>query len=141
MEDLAGRQHEAAREVRSARLCLLVVTLLQLAAELIFLYVLKLPNGLADAPAKYQTPALVFALAFFAVFATLWVLSKRWPKICLILALVLFWAIQLLASLEDASQLYKGILIKIIFSVLLIKGIRSASRGEALGKELGRVFE
>ena len=42
---------------------------------------------------------------------------------------------------DDPSQLYRGILIKIIFTVLLIKGIRSASRSEALSKELGKVFE
>jgi hypothetical protein len=144
MDDLAWKQAEMSRELKSARTWLLVVTLLQLAVGVVQLYVMKLPNGLADAPPELAWLKTKLTIATFvpaAIMGGLWLYSKQKPKLCLILALITFWTVHLWWMAQDSGNAYRGILIKILFTLALIKGIRSASRSEELSKELGKVFE
>ena len=145
MEDLAWKQAEMSRELKSARTWLIVVGIIQFVMDLLILHVLKMPTGLGDA----RDPALVsirneytiYAAVLFAAFVALWIFSKKKPKLCLILALVVFWGVHLWAMAQDPSNAYRGIIIKILFTAALIKGIKSASRSEELSRELGKVFE
>ena len=59
MDELTIRQEAAAQAVRSARICLLIVTLLMFVMDMAMLYIVKLPIGLADAPAEDKRLVLV----------------------------------------------------------------------------------
>lgn len=68
-------------------------------------------------------------------------LARVKPVLGCVLALVAFWGIQLYAAAQPGGSIAQGILVKILFTAALIKGIKSASRAEQLQSELGKVFE
>lgn len=75
---------------------------------------------------------LFFALAYFV---------PRAPRFCLGAGLVLFWLIQFVAAYGDWSQVYRGLIVKILFTMALWKGFQSASKAQSLSRDLARVFE
>jgi len=138
------KQAEMNKELRAARTWLIVVGFIMFVFDMILIYAIPVPNGLADAPPQYdslKTKLLFIDLGVLAAFIALWFFSKRKPKLCLILGLCLFWAIHIFNAIEDPSNIYKGIVIKVLFTLALIKGIKSAGRAEDLRAELGKVFE
>jgi hypothetical protein len=145
MEDLAWKQAEMTRELKSARTWLIVVGAIQFAMDLLILHVLQMPTGLGNATdpvlVDIRTRYTIYAAVLFAAFVGLWIYSKQKPKLCLILALVVFWGVHLWVIAQDPENAYRGIIIKVLFTMALIKGIKSASRSEELSKELGKVFE
>lgn len=143
MDDLDVKRLEMTRELRAARTWLLVVALLMFAFDMIFTLAVKMPSGLADAPAEYKNTTIGLAIFILACFLVLWFFSKLKPKLCLTIALLLYWVIQIggAAYSGDMSILYKGIIIKVLFTMALVKGIKSAGRAERLNEEIHRVFE
>lgn len=145
MEDLAWKRAEMSRELRAARTWLLVVACIGLGMDMLFLYVLKLPQGLGDATlpehVALRTKGTILSLILFGAFVALWIFSKQKPKLCLTLALVVFWGVHLWAMTQDPENAYRGIILKVLFTAALIKGIKSAGRSEELSRELGKVFE
>jgi hypothetical protein len=145
MEDLAWKQAEMTRELRTARIWLIVVGLIQFTFDMVQLHVLNMPTGLGDATdprlVAIRNEYTIYAAILLAVFIALWFFSKQKPKLCLILALVVFWGVHLYVIAQNPEAAKQGIIIKILFTAALIKGIKSASRSEELSKELGKVFE
>lgn len=138
------KQQEMNTELRRARTWLIVVGALMFAFDMILFYVVPMPTGLADIPPEFhslRTKYAIYSVILFAAFIGLWIFSKHKPKLCLILGLCLFWGVQLWGMTQDSSQIYKGLIIKILFTLALIRGIKSASRAEDLRAELGKVFE
>lgn len=79
--------------------------------------------------------------AILAAFLVLAALTPRAPRLCLILGLVVFWGIHLLNAALDPSTLAQGFLIKILFTLALVRGLKNANRAEVLRKEIAQVFE
>jgi hypothetical protein len=69
------------------------------------------------------------------IFLLLGYWSKKKPVAAIISGMVLFILVQLLSIFEDPSNIYKGIIIKIIIIGYLIKGMKSAFEAERIRKQ------
>jgi len=49
--------------------------------------------------------------------------------------------IQLAVAYSDWSQVFRGLIVKVLFTMALWKGFKSASRAQDLTRDLERVFE
>jgi hypothetical protein len=76
-----------------------------------------------------------------AFFIGMFILAKFKPVIGCVLALIGFWALALWAVDFDPTQLWRGIIVKILFTSALVRGIKSANRAQQLQTELGQIFE
>jgi len=118
-----------AREVRMARRWLIAVAVLTFAQQM--LYAFNLPPKVQS---KHQLYVIV-ACAQFAVFLGLWLLARRKPKHSLIVALVVFWVIQLLVIVMSPIEAVSGvfpIILRLGFTLALIGGISAAHRAEEM---------
>lgn len=76
-----------------------------------------------------------------AFFVGMFFLAKYKPVMGCVLALIGFWGVQLWAAAQEGGSITNGIVIKVLFTMALVRGIKSASRAEQLQSELGKVFE
>jgi len=129
---------EMNKELRRARGWLLGVGILMFVINMGMLYLSSM--GDAYSPTGKTLMALFLGVVL-AMFVALWWFAKRKPRLCLTLGLVLYWAIQLLAAFGDPKSLFSGIILKVAFTVILVKGIKSAGRVELLRDQLVNVFE
>ena len=132
------------KELRTARTWILAVGVIEAVVATIMFYV-QIPQG-ADPDLVAIASHIVWAVAggYLVIFFLLFLLAFKKPLLACVLALVAFWGIEIAAGAytgDVAAVLYKGILIKALFTMALIKGIQSAKRGEDLSAELGQVFE
>jgi hypothetical protein len=67
--------------------------------------------------------------------------TPRKPRLCLSLGLALFWTIQLIDAVIDPANLTRMPLLKIFFTIALIRGLKSASDAVKIDERLGEVFE
>jgi hypothetical protein len=119
-----------ARELRVARGWLIAVAVLTFAQQM--LYAFNLPPKLQGKQQLY----VIIACAQFAVFLGLWLLAHKKPKHSLILALVVFWVLQLgliVMSPLEASLGVFPIILRLAFTLALIGGI-SATRAEEMAR-------
>ena len=130
------KRAELTRQLRSARGWILAVGLLNFAVEMFVVYIWW--NGRID-PA-WRTRLLLYDTAILAYFMALWWCAQYRPVLCCILAVAGFWALQILIAIADQNTLAEGLVIKVLFTIALIKGIQSAVRAERLRRELDRVF-
>ena len=121
-------------ELRSARKWLLIVGILMFVVDMIILNI-----GRFDPAVK--NIAMLIDLGVLAIFVALWWFAKQKPRLCLGLGLAVFWGLQILNAIDDPSNLYKGIIIKVLFTVALVRGLKSANRAEDLRAKLANVFE
>jgi hypothetical protein len=136
MDDL-GKRALAAKELKNARNALLWVGLIMFVMDMIFIHAVygdRLPSDI-------KTRLTVLSAVLFAGFIALYVFSKQKPRLCLTLGLVLFWGIQLFNMAADPKSITQGIVLKVLFTMALVKGLRSAKNAEDLTAELQKVFE
>jgi hypothetical protein len=118
-----------ARELRVARGWLITVTVLTFAYQM--LYAFNLPPKLQGK----QQFAVIVALVQFAVFLGLWLLAREKPKQSLIVALIVFWVLQLavivMSPLEASLSIFSTVL-RLAFTLALIGGISAANRAEEM---------
>ena len=133
----ASKQAEMTKEIRTARSYLIGVGLLMVAMDLLFMYVLQ-KHQLTD---EVRNIALAIDGVVLVVFITLGVFVHKKPRLCMITGLVLFWVIQLASAYDNPKALTQGIIVKILFTMALWKGLQSASRAQVLRRDLEKVFE
>jgi hypothetical protein len=131
------KQAELTKELKSARNYLFVVGLLMFAVDMLFIHVLQ-KDQLTP---KFKNVVTAIDIAVLAAFVTLGLFVHKRPRLCLIAGLVLFWVIQLAGAYDNPKALTQGILLKVLFTMALVKGLRSAGRAQVLSRELGEVFE
>ena len=129
---------EMNKELRRARGWLLAVGILMLILNLVGVYATKDSDAM---PAAAKAIGALISGVIFAAFLALWWFAKRKPKLCLTLGLVLYWGLQIWNAFYDPSTLYQGIILKILFTGALVKGIQSAGRAEVLHEQVVKVFE
>jgi peptidoglycan/LPS O-acetylase OafA/YrhL len=128
---------EMNKELRRARGWLLGVGILMFLYDMVMVH---LGHGAAFTSTRKAVVTAVDAV-ILAIFVGLWWFAKRKPRLCLTLGLVLFWALQLVNAWGDPKTLFGGFILKIVFTVALVKGIRTAGRVELLRDQLVNVFE
>lgn len=70
-----------------------------------------------------------------AIFLALASWSKKKPAAAIISGLVLYVLVQLIAIIEDPANIVKGIILKVIIIIYLIKGMQSALEAEKIKKQ------
>jgi hypothetical protein len=131
-----AKQAELTAELRKARGWLLAVGIIIFLMSALIVYAIY-PDRLPDSE---KSRIMILGGIQLAIYFGLWLYAKTQAKVACVLGLVVFWGFVLYNASIDPSSLYKGILIKILFTVALINGLRSASRAETLRKELSEVF-
>lgn len=132
------KRAEMTKELRSARNHLIIVGILMFLADVVLIQYLQREYFGADVRKilfciDVLILGLFFALAYYV---------PRKPRLCLIAGLVLFWIIQVAGAYGDPKALFtKGIIVKVLFTMALWKGLQSASRAQSLKRDLERVFE
>ena len=132
-------KEELSQELRRARGWILAVGIIMFVVDTVIIQVVQ---GDHIAP-MWKTRFLIADTAILAYFVTLWWFAKKYPKPCCMLALVGYWGLQLGVAAwvgDFASVFTQGILIKILFTVALIRGLKSATRATYLKEELEKVF-
>jgi len=94
-----------------------------------------------DIAADAKLLVLVIDGLLLGFYAAMYVVAKTRPLGACIAALCVFWGLNLVVAIWDPSSLISGILVKILFTVALIRGIKSASRASSLQKELAEIFD
>jgi len=130
------KQLEMTQELSKARKWILGVGLVMFIFDMIMLHAVygdRLPSAVKSRYTMYSGVVLAF-------FIGMWVFAKFRPVMACVLALCGFWALHLYLATQDGTSLFQGILLKILFTLALIRGIKSANRAEQLKKELSQVF-
>jgi hypothetical protein len=145
MED-AGKRQELTQELRRARFWILGVGIMMFVFDQIMFQVeVSKYNASGPIVDELRNKILLIDGILLAFFVGMFFLARVKPVLGCVLALVAFWGIQIYAasaSGEDFGKaIVQGILVKILFTLALVKGIKSASRAEQLQSELGKVFE
>lgn len=78
---------------------------------------------------------MITNLILAAVFLALGGWAKNKPVVALISGLVLFILVQLISIIEDPTNIVRGIIIKALVIVYLVKGLQSAIEAEKIKKE------
>jgi len=127
---------EMTRELRWARGWILGVGAVMLGFNLVSLYVV---NG-ALLPDDVKARAATYVLGIFLFFLAMWLLAGRRPVLACVLALLGFWALSVYITVQDGSSILQGIMMKVLFTLALIRGIVNANRAEQLKRELAQLF-
>ncbi|RYG44198.1 MAG: hypothetical protein EOO01_19965 [Chitinophagaceae bacterium] len=120
---------ESLHKIKQARNWLFAIAAIQLGVA-IYEYAITEDQFLAVFAAGLDT---AIALLFFG----LALLTRKKPLTALWTALITYVAIMLLLSINDPMNLVRGIPMKILFIVGLVKGLRAAREAENL-RRLGR---
>jgi hypothetical protein len=130
---------EMTAELRRARGWILAVGIIMFVVDTVLIQVVQKDQ----IPDIWRTRFLVFDVVVLGYFVTLFFVAKSQPKLACVLALVGYWGLQIGVAVwvGDVKALFtQGILIKILFTAALIKGLQSANRATMLKSELERVF-
>jgi hypothetical protein len=133
-------KEEMTVELRRARTWILAVGIIMFSVDMFMTY--SVNSRLI--PDYWKTRILIIDLVVLGYFVTCWIIAGSKPKLACILALVGFWGMHIAISMwaNDMSLLFKnGPLMKILFTLALVRGLKSAQRAEELQKQLAQVFE
>jgi hypothetical protein len=128
------KQVEMTTELRRARGWILGVGTVMLVYNLVAIHVVN-----AQLPGEIKTRATAYVLGIFMFLLAMWWLAGRRPVLACVLALLGFWGLALYMTM-DGSSILQGIVMKVLFTLALIRGIKSANRAEQLKRELAQVF-
>jgi hypothetical protein len=127
---------ECTRELRKARTCILLVGIANFVIELFVLYVIWADR--VDPTWRLQLTIIdASILAFFVVLA---VLVRRWPVPSCVVALAGFWTGHIYLAIQQPSTLEQMFVLKVLYTIVLLKGIQSAVRAQRLQRAIQRVF-
>jgi hypothetical protein len=132
-------KQEMTQELKRARGWILAVGLIMAISDTVMV---RFVHG-NDYTDKAKNLALIIDVVIVAIFALLALAMSKWPRGAALAALVTFWGLQVLgAALSGnfAEGMVQGILIKILFTVALVRGYKSASRAGYLKSTLEQVF-
>ncbi len=104
------------------------------AAAVLFINLLVLA---ATAPNGYEYLWIDLGVwgIFIAGFIALALYTKKKPYTAIVGAMILYALYILLNALLDVSTLYKGIIMKIIIIVLLVKGVNNAKQAQSMKEQ------
>jgi peptidoglycan/LPS O-acetylase OafA/YrhL len=131
------RELELTAEIRKARTWILVVGLLMFTIDMVLVYGLQAD----ELPDEAKNLVLVIDVGILGFFVGMWALAKRRPYLACVLALGGFWAIHLVLAFFDGTSLFQGLILKILFTLALVRGIKAASRAEDIKRDLAQIFD
>ena len=92
-----------------------------------------------NSPAEYEYLWLDFLIwgVFIVALVAMALWTKKKPYYAIIGALIIYGAFILLNALLDITTIYKGIIMKVVIIVLLVKGLNDAKSAQEMKKLLG----
>lgn len=140
--DVAARRAELTAEVQRARNWILAVGILLFTFDMFMMWAgnPQLANNDALRGLKYRLS--LFDGGVLLAFVTLWWFAQVRPRLCCVIALILYWGLMIAVAAisKDLSNLFQGILVKILFTMALIRAIKNATNAEKLRADLAQVF-
>ena len=134
------KHREMTAELRRARGWILGVGLVMFGFGMIAIYGVNRDVLPEDVKAR----AAMILLGILAFFVAMFFVSWWRPVLACVLALCGFWALHVYFAAQDGASIVdavvEGIFMKVLFTIALIQGIKSANRAERLKQELSRVF-
>jgi len=134
------KQLEMTKELRRARSWILGVGIVMFVVDMVMIHAVYGDR----LPAEYKTRITTYSAVVFAYFIGMWLLARSRPVLACVLALCGFWILQIYVASQNgaslAEGLLQGIVLKVLFTLALLRGIKSANRAEQLKKELDQVF-
>ena len=130
------KQLEMTQELRRARGWILGVGIVMFVVDMVMIWAVygdRLPSA-------FKSRLMMYDAVILGFFIAMWVLARYKPVLACVLALCGFWAVHIYVATIDATSIGQGILMKILFTLALIRGIKSANRAEQLKRELAQVF-
>ncbi len=96
-------------------------------------------NGLSSAEINYAFfyGLVAIELAMLAAFVGLGFWTKKKPYSSILAGLILFCLIQAFAMISDPTNIYKGIIVKIVIIVSLVSGLKKAKALQTLNRYPG----
>jgi hypothetical protein len=133
------KKQELTLELRRARGWILAVGIIMFVWDMIFTFGV---HG-NELPTVWKQRIVALDCVMLGIFVGLWWLARSKPKLACTLALVVFWAIQIAGAVlsGEPESLFKGIVLKVLFTLALVRGLKSATRAQLLKDELATVFE
>ena len=141
MDDNSYKRQELTAELRRARYWILGVGILMVIVDQILFAVMVPDWAPREIVRDARNKLLLIDGLVLAFFVAMFFLARVKPVLGCVLALVGFWGVQIWVAAQPGGSITHGIIVKILFTMALIKGIQSASRAERLQSELGKVFE
>ena len=141
MDENSYKRQELTTELRRARYWILGVGILMVIVDQILFAVMVPKWAPAELVREARNTLLLIDGLVLAFFVAMFFLARVKPVLGCVLALVGFWGVQIWVATQPGGSITHGIIVKILFTMALIKGIQSASRAERLQSELGQVFE
>lgn len=94
----------------------------------------------ATVPYSYEYLWLDFVIwgAFIAGFIVLGIWTKKKPYSAIVGALILYAVFIILNAAIDITTVYKGIILKIVIIVLLVKGVNDAREAQRMQDQIGK---
>ena len=129
------KQLEMTQELRKARTWIIAVGLIMVTVDMLVLHI-----GHSDWPSEVKYRVMMYDLVILVFFVAMWLVARYRPVVGCVLALCGFWALHIYLATLDVTSLFQGILLKIFFTLALIRGLKGANRAEQLKKELEQVF-
>jgi peptidoglycan/LPS O-acetylase OafA/YrhL len=137
------RERTPAEEVADSRTWLLIVAALIFGMDVYWAF-FGAESELLDATTR--AVALGMSGLICASFVAAWWYAKRRPRPAFAVALAIFWALQIVIialTVGDGGgqHLGAGLALKIIFTLVMVKGIRAAGLLRAAGPDVSAVFD
>jgi hypothetical protein len=119
------------KHIRQARNAIFV------AAGLLTLGLIILGATLPDYYEYFWIDCIIWG-AFIVAFILLGLWTKKKPYTAIVCALVLYALFIILNAIADPTTIYKGIILKIVIIVSLVKGLNDAREAQQMRDQLGR---
>jgi hypothetical protein len=130
---LAVQSAQLEMKARKAAGALLAVAILQTVFGTLLILMAKQGRGFMGI--ELGTPVFVAVFGLAAVFFCLYLWARRKPLPAAIAGLVLFVTVHVLDAVVDPNALWRGILVKIIVIVVLVKAIQAGVQHRKLVRE------
>ena len=127
-EEFSTRAYD--KHIRQARNAIFV------AAAVLTLSLIILGATVPDYYEYFWLDCLIWG-AFIVGFIILGLWTKKKPYTAIVCALVLYGLFILLNAFVDVTTIYKGIILKIVIIVSLIKGLNDAREAQAIRDQMG----
>jgi hypothetical protein len=92
---------------------------------------------LGNAPARLRNAAFVEVFTIAFVFFVIFLWARKQPLPAAIVGLVLFITLQVIYGILDPTNLFKGILLKIIIIAILVNAIQAGVKYRQIQREAG----
>lgn len=141
-QDVAAKRAELSAEVERARGWILAVGIMLYTFDMFMCWAGTNPLATLDVMRGVRYRVSLFDGGVLLAFVLLWWFAQRRPRLCCVIALVLYWTLMIGAAVMsgDSEALVKGIPVKIFFTLALLRAIKSATNAAKLRADLAQVF-